>query len=83
MILAAFNGKPDVLRVLLDKGANIEAKNIVRDGYGDHVYSVGEGGWGEGERREGRGCKGGVEGWSNSFKFCYSQIYPFNLFQTK
>ena len=50
--MAAFDGKPDVLRVLLDKGANIEAKEkVVRDGYGDHVYSVGEGG----EGREGRG----------------------------
>ena len=46
--MAAEYGKPDVLRLLLDKGANIEAKDGVRDGYGDHVYSVGEG------RREGR-----------------------------
>ena len=63
LLLAAEYGKPDVLRVLLDKGANIEAKDNVRDGYGDHVYSVGEGGRGEGEGREGRegrGCKGGV-----------------------
>ena len=43
--MAAAFGKPDVLRLLLDKGANIEAKTKVRDGYGDHVYSVGiEGG---------------------------------------
>ena len=55
MSMAAYEGKPDVLRVLLDKGANIEAKNVVRDGYGDHVYSVGEGGRGEGEGREGEG----------------------------
>ena len=52
---AAEQGKPDVLRVLLDKGANIEAKDVVRDGYGDHVYSRGgrEGARGRGERGEG------------------------------
>ena len=60
LLMAAYFGKPDVLRVLLDKGANIEAKNVVRHGYGDHVHSEGEGGEGEGEGREGRGCKGGV-----------------------
>ena len=70
--MAANYGKPSVLRVLLDKGANIEAKDNVRDGYGDHVYSVGEGGRGggggdglrwkgkeRGERVKGRAKEGG------------------------
>ena len=85
---AAWGGKVDCLEILVQAGADLEAKDKVRVEFDGHVYSVGmEGGrgsgngvqgWGKG--REGGWGKGrvggwGGEGWSNSFKFWYYQIY--------
>ena len=44
MIYAAVDGHVSSLELLLQKGANLEAKDNVRDEYDDHIYSVrGEG----------------------------------------
>ena len=82
---AAYEGKVDCLEILVQAGADLEAKDNVRVEFDGHVYSVGiEGGRGRGngvqgwvKGREGGWGKGGWggEGWSNSFKFWYYQIY--------
>ena len=40
MIFAAWKGQDKIVEVLVNKGANIEAKDNVRDECGDHIYSV-------------------------------------------
>ena len=70
MIVAVQQGKVDCLEILVQAGADLEAKDKVRVEFDGHVYSVGiEGGrgrgngvqgWGKG--REGRWGKGRV-GW--------------------
>ena len=52
MINAADNGRVKCVELLVQKGANLEAKNNVRDEYDDHIYSV---------RGEGRQERGEVE----------------------
>ena len=92
---AASRGKVDCLKILVQAGADLEAKNKVRVEFDGHVYSVGIEGW----RRRGNGVQGwgegreggwgkcrvggwGGEGWSTSFKFYYfNQINHFNSFQ--
>ena len=52
---AALNGKVDCLEILVQAGADLQAKNKVRVEFDGHVYSVGiEGGKGRGN---------GVQGW--------------------
>ena len=52
---AAENGKVDCLEILVQAGADLEAKDKVRVEFDGHVYSVGiEGGTGRGN---------GVQGW--------------------
>ena len=52
---AAWNGKVDCLEILVQAGADLEAKNNVRVEFDGHVYSVGIEG--------GRGVGNGVQGW--------------------
>ena len=52
---AAFNGKVDCLEILVQAGADLQAKNNVRVEFDGHVYSVGIEG--------GRGRGNGVQGW--------------------
>ena len=48
---AAINGKVDCLEILVQAGADLEAKNDVRVEFDGHVYSVEiEGGKGKGAR---------------------------------
>ena len=47
----AARGKVDCLEILVQAGADLQAKNKVRVEFDGHVYSVGEGGWGDGEGR--------------------------------
>ena len=53
MFMAAFWGHVNCVELLVQKGANLEAKDKVRDEYDDHIYSVR--GEGRQERGEGRG----------------------------
>ena len=55
MIIAAQQGKVDCLEILVQAGADLEAKNNVRVEFDGHVYSVGIEG--------GRGRGNGVQGW--------------------
>ena len=55
MIRAAYNGKVDCLEILVQAGADLQAKNKVRVEFDGHVYSVGIEG--------GRGRGNGVQGW--------------------
>ena len=54
-MLAAYYGKVDCLEILVQAGANLEAKSNVRVEFDGHVYSVGIEG--------GRGRGNGVQGW--------------------
>ena len=56
---AAYEGTVDCLEILVQAGADLEAKNNVRVEFDGHVYSVGIEGGREGGR-EATGCKGGV-----------------------
>ena len=73
-------GKVDCLKILVQAGADLEAKNNVRVEFDGHVYSVGmEGGrgrgngvqgWGKGrEGGWGKGRVGGWVGWRGVVKF--------------
>ena len=53
MINAAIKGHVNCVELLVQKGANLEAMDNVRDEYDDHIYSVR--GEGRQERGEGRG----------------------------
>ena len=55
MMKAANSGKVDCLEILVQAGADLEAKNNVRVEFDGHVYSVGIEG--------GRGRGNGVQGW--------------------
>ena len=75
MQAAAF-GKVDCLEILVQAGADLEAKNNVRVEFDGHVYSVGiEGGRGRGNGVQGwgKGREGGVRvgwvGWRGVVKF--------------
>ena len=52
---AAYMGKVDCLEILVQAGADLEAKDNVRVEFDGHVYSVGIEG--------GRGRDNGVQGW--------------------
>ena len=55
---AAASGKVDCLEILVQAGADLQAKNNVRVEFDGHVYSVGIEGGREGG--EATGCKAGV-----------------------
>ena len=55
MMRAAITGKVDLLEILVQAGADLEAKDNVRVEFDGHVYSVGIEG--------GRGRGNGVQGW--------------------
>ena len=55
MTIAAQEGRVDCLEILVQAGADLEAKNNVRVEFDGHVYSVGMEG--------GRGRGNGVQGW--------------------
>ena len=55
MMRAASRGKVDCLEILVQAGADLEAKDNVRVEFDGHVYSVGTAG--------GRGRGNGVQGW--------------------
>ena len=52
LMSAAFNGRVDCLEILVQAGADLQAKDNVRVEFDGHVYSVGIGGR-EGERQRG------------------------------
>ena len=52
-MFAAANGEVDCLEILVQAGADLEAKNKVRVEFDGHVYSVGMEGGREGERQRG------------------------------
>ena len=52
MIYAARNSHVNCVELLVQKGANLEAKDKVRDEYDDHIYGVRGEGRGRGERRK-------------------------------
>ena len=58
-MVAAYYGKVDCLEILVQAGADLEAKDNVRVEFDGHVYSVGIEGGREGGG-EATGCKGGV-----------------------
>ena len=53
MLKAARYGKVDCLEILVQAGADLQAKNNVRVEFDGHVYSVGIEGGREGERQRG------------------------------
>ena len=55
-MMAAIEGEVDCLEILVQAGADLEAKDNVRVEFDGHVYSVGI----EGGRGRGKGCKGVV-----------------------